>query len=291
MHFRLSPALRTTTVSQDRGKVETVEPKVYDQRHQPYQDLLGAAAFGTLTADEQRLLKPHLDGCAECQAELRDFRQIASALAVTLDEREPSLELRDRIEASIRQTSGMSAPEPNSWPPRGHIGIPPQESAFAPPVQAPLPPARKPTPLRTRYVWATAAIVLLAVVAGTLAGRLIFADDSPEDAGESIALQIEPPIPNASGELTYLPDERVFMLTMHNMPAAPADHVYQVWLIDASGPVPVGMVDQASGQFAVAADRSRYDTFAITVEPGPLGSQAPTTTPIITAPLEETAAS
>jgi len=287
MHFRLSPALRTTTVSQDRGKVETVEPKVDDQRHQPYQDLLGAAASGTLTAEEQRLLKPHLDGCAECRADLLDFREIASALAMTLDERVPSPELRDRIEASIRQSSSAPSSPADTWLPQGQGAAPIQEPAFATPVQTPLPSARKPTPLRARYVWATAALVLLAVVAGTLAGRLIFADDSPENAGEAIALQIEPPIPNASGELTYLPDERVFKLTMHNMPVAPVDHVYQVWLIDTNGPIPVGMVDQASGQFAVAADRSRYDTFAITVEPGPLGSLAPTTDPIITALLTE----
>jgi hypothetical protein len=150
-----------------------------------------------------------------------------------------------------------------------------------------------PTPRRrsllnqNRYVWATAALVLLALLAGALAGRMLFADDGEDAAqGEAIALQMNPPIPNANGELTYMPEEQVFKLTMHNMPAAPHDHVYQVWLIGAEGPEPVGMVDQSSGQFAVAADRSQYQTFAITVEPGPLGSQLPTGDPIITAPLE-----
>lgn len=281
--------LRTTTVGPVRDKVNTVEPKVDDQRHEPYQELLAAAAFGTLTADEQRLLKSHLDGCAECRAELAEFRAIADALPTTLDDRLPSPELRDRIAAAIRLSSAATPP-PDSWRAASaplQTAAPPAQTLGTHPVPSPTP-AGKVTPFRQRYVWATAALVLLAVLAGALAGRTLFADGGEDVVrGEPIALQMDPPIPNATGELVYMPEERVFKLTMHNMPAAPADHVYQVWLIDADGPEPVGMVDQASGQFAVAADRSRYETFAITVEPGPLGSQAPTSDPIITAPLDD----
>ena len=272
--------LRTTTVGPVRDKVITVEPKVDDQRHEQYRELLAAAAFGTLTADEQRLLRSHLDGCAECRAELADYRVIAGALPVTLDERAPSPELRDRIRASlwVSSTEPARGPEPDPWQVAAS-----QRPVPAMPVEPPRPtpaapaPVRKVSPFRNRYVCATAALVLLAVLAGTLASRMIFADDSEEAPGEAIALRMDPPIPNATGELMYMPDEQVFKLTMHNMPPPPANHVYQVWLIDAEGPEPMGMVHPASGQVAVAADRSQYDMFAITVEPGPLGSLAPTT--------------
>ncbi len=287
-----------------------MEPKVNDQRHQSFQELLGAAAFGTLTADEHALLASHLNGCDECRAELATFQAIGTALPITLDERVPSPELRDRIEAAVRSSSNASTPFLDTWQnatmPETQASHPnPVTNAGPTAVPPPGPTAvrtldRRPggnvarlsrgvsPSMRSRYLWATAALVLLALLAGAVAGRMLFADDS-DDAGrgEAIALQMNPPIPNTTGELTYMPEERVFKLSMHNMPAAPADHVYQVWLIDAEGPEPVGMVDQSSGQFAVAADRSQYDTLAITVEPGPLGSQKPSAPPIMTAPLQE----
>jgi len=281
-----------------------VEPKADDQRHQPFKDLLGAAAFGTLTGDEHALLKSHVDGCAECQAELAEFRAIAATLPVTLDERVPSPELRDRIEAAVRQSlvassaSGESKAFARTWRDAALPAAQVSSRNSAPtavPTMVRMPagngaPVAKRVPLlfRSRYVWATAALVMLAVLGGILAGRMLFAgDDEGGSRGEAIALQMDPPIPNATGELLYMPEAGVFKLSMENMPAAPAGQVYQVWMFDDNVPVPVGMVDQASGAFAVAAERSEYDMLAITVEPGPLGSRAPTGDPIVTAPLEE----
>ncbi len=247
-----------------------------------------------LTADEHALLRSHLDGCAECRAELMAFRAIAANLPVTLDTRLPSPKLRDRIETAVRASSNASAPLRGTWQ---NVTAPesvPTAVPTAVPTMVRMPgandapaPKRRSLPNRNRYVWATAALVLLALLAGALAGRMLLADDGEDAAqGETIALQMNPPIPNATGELKYMPVAGVFKLTMHNMPAAPHDHVYQVWMIEDDVPVPVGMVDQTSGEFAVAAERSEYDMLAITVEPAPLGSQTPTTPPIITAPLE-----
>ena len=75
------------------------------------------------------------------------------------------------------------------------------------------------------------------------------------------------------------------------MPEPPQGHVYQAWLIDAAGPVPVGVMNPDQGEFASAADRSQFQTFAITVEPGPLGNDAPTTDPILVAHLDDTGGS
>jgi len=136
-----------------------------------------------------------------------------------------------------------------------------------------------------KYLWA-AALALLSLLAGAAIGRFLMADDpDPEPAGETIAMQFSTPIPNVTGQLMYMPDQQVFKLSMENMPAAPHDHVYQVWLIDDSRSIPAGVMDRP--EFAVAADRDRYDALAITVEPAPIGSADPTTDPIMIAPLDE----
>ncbi len=245
--------------------------------HEEYQDLLAAAAFGTLTDEEHAILREHLDTCEECQNELRDFQFIASALPITLDEREPGPQLRNRILAVVQHEH--------------RVAQPPQvpEPRVIPPVPQPAPqpgPRRAPTPIRRGYLLATAALVLLSLLAGAALGRFLLADEA-EPEGEAIAMEFSTPIPNVEGELRYMPEERVFKLSMENMPPAPADHVYQVWLIDESGPIPAGVMDNPDGEFAVAADRERFDALVITVEPAPLGSADPTTQPIMVAPLDE----
>lgn len=258
--------------------------EVNDRPHEPFQDLLAAAAFGTLTGEEWASLRGHLDTCTECRAELADFQVIAGALPVTLDEREPSPRLRNRILVLVQQEHRPSDP---------NMAMDPSPEAAAPPAEtslAPLPsrsgPVLAPRPLRRSYLLIAAALALLSLLAGAALGRYLLADEAGPD-GESIALRFPTPIPNVEAELTYLPDERVFMLEMENMPAAPAGQVYQVWLIDNSGPVPAGVMDNPDGEFALAANRDRYSELRITVEPAPLGSPGPTTDPILVAPFSE----
>lgn len=251
--------------------------------HEEFQDLLAAAAFGTLTDEEWAILRGHLDGCAECQRELSDFQFIAAALPLTLDELQPEPQLRNRILAIVQhehRSTGPSLAAPVEVPGAGEE----QET----PRLMPRLESRVPTPIRRGHLWATAALVLLSLLAGAAVGRFLLADTAdPEPAGETIAMQFSTPIPNVEGELTYLPEQRLFKLSMENMPAAPADHVYQVWLIGDAGPVSAGVMDNPDGEFAVAADRARYDALAITIEPAPLSSPGPTSDPIMTAPFTE----
>lgn len=263
---------------------------VNDRTHEEFQDLLAAAAFGTLTDGEWSALRAHLETCAECQRELSDFRTIAAALPLTLDERQPAPQLRNRILAMVQHEHRIAEPTPATSAPvaapnPGDVPETRQIQAAPQPVQRPVP-MRRSTPIRSRHLWATAALVLLSLLAGAAIGRFLLADEpDPGPDGETIAMQFSTPIPNVQGELTYLPDQRLFRLTMENMPPAPADHVYQVWLIGESGPIPAGVMNQP--EFVVAADRARYDALAVTVEPAPIGSADPTTPPIITAPFTE----
>ncbi|MDQ3540818.1 MAG: anti-sigma factor [Chloroflexota bacterium] len=260
--------------------------------HEEFQELLAAAAFGTLTDDEWASLRGHLDGCAECRAELSDFQFIAAALPLTLDELQPEPQLRNRILAMVQHEHRSTEPPTATAPPvmRGMPDDMPEshEVQGAPPPMSRLEPrpapAAAPTPIRRGHLWATAALVLLSLLAGAAVGRFMLADEpDPEPDDETIAMQFSTPIPNVQGDLMYMPEEQIFKLSMENMPAAPAEHVYQVWLIGESGPVSCGVMD--SSEFAVAADRAQYNALAITVEPAPLGSPRPTSDPIMTAPF------
>ncbi|HEX2282017.1 MAG TPA: anti-sigma factor, partial [Thermomicrobiales bacterium] len=83
--------------------------------------------------------------------------------------------------------------------------------------------------------------------------------------------------PETRGDLTYFPQDNLFLLEVRDLPPLEPDQVYEVWLIGEDGvAVPAGVFDQPTDQHAVVADRNRYATLAITAEPGPLGTEAPT---------------
>jgi anti-sigma-K factor RskA len=258
--------------------VNPVNPAVNDRDDQYYEELLGAAAFGTLTAEEEAELQAYLKTSETARAELAELRALAGDLTLLADEMDPPPDLRNRIEQAVLADVTWGADVQGR--PRGDE---PKPLDFEPK------PSRKPIPLWRNYIWAAAAALLIAVLAGAVLDRVFFQDDDdPVDNRQTIAfdLSLATPAPGLTAELTYDPDQHLFVLETENMPPAPADHVYQVWLIDTEGPKNAGTM--AGSRFAVAADRSDYQALAITVEPAPLGSEGPTTEPFFVAPLDST---
>jgi hypothetical protein len=133
-----------------------------------------------------------------------------------------------------------------------------------------------------------AALMVLSLVTGAVIGQVLprIGDDGPES--QQIEIQFTDPNITATGALRYLPEEQVFVLEVTGMPEPPAGFVYQAWLIDGNAPIPVGVMNTESGELASAGNRDQFQTFAITVEAGPLGSAAPTSEPILVAALHET---
>lgn len=260
--------------------MNVVDPAVNDRNDQYYEVLLGAAAFGTLSAAEAVELEGYLATSAAARAELAEFRMIAGGLTLLADEARPSPDLRRRIEQVVMADVAWARPAQRgpTAPPFGN-----GEDGIVPLSTGPASGPKRPTPLWRPYVWAAAAALLLAVLAGVVLDRLLLDDNDPASERESIAFNLTAPIPGLSAELTYDPEDQLFILETENMPAAPNDYVYQVWLIDESGPQPVGVMNRSS--FYVPAERNAYQAFAITVEPAPLGSAGPTTDPFFVAPL------
>jgi len=258
-----------------------MDPPVNDRNDQYYEELLGAAAFDTLTAEEAAELEPWLASSAAARAELAELRMIAGGLGQLADEAIPSPGLRDRIEAAVMADVAWANPARG---PRRAVASGDPDHGIVPLSTVPVAGAKRPTPLWRPYVWAAAAALLIAVVTGVVLDRLVLGDDDADER-ETIAfnLDLATPVPNLSAELTYDPEDQIFILETENMPPAPHDHVYQVWMIDESGPQPMGVMNQP--RFVVPAPRNAYDTLAITVEPAPLGSADPTTKPFFEAPL------
>lgn len=276
---------------------------------------MGGAALGILMQEEHAELMAHLQTCAECREDLAEMRDVVGVLPLSLDDALPSPALRDRIQMLVEQDASASTtvdtpgwgdaprdeptpldagaeqedvPAPEPTPARAlrrrRLELPADTDDFVPlPVEMVRQPHRRPPAV----LWGVAAllVVVVAVIAGALLGRAFLADNGGQaDEGEQIALQFTTPVPDASAQLTYFADRQLLVLKTENMPPPPANHVYQVWLIGGTGPVPVGTMQD--GGYATVADISRYQTFAITVEPGPLGSDQPTTEPIVVAPLD-----
>ena len=87
--------------------------------HQAIKDLLPLAALDRLEPDEARALQEHLSaGCAECEPELREFREAAAALALSLDPQE-SQASDDRIWQRLQDRLDSALPRRGARPPQG----------------------------------------------------------------------------------------------------------------------------------------------------------------------------
>ena len=238
---------------------------VHQEKNEEYfEDLMGVAAFGHLTEEEQSDFDAYLARSASARAEFAELLAVVDVLPLALDEIAPSAGLRVRLAAAVG----------------ADVQTPPTTQASAAPTLDEVPKA--PSNISWfasragKALSAAAAVIVIAVAAITLNMTL---NDT-----ESQNIDIAAIPAGITGSLEYQPDDEKFVFESEGMPAAPDGQVYQVWLIPAEGnPVSVGLME--GGEFEVEANRDDYGTFAITVEPGPTGSAGPTTAPIVVAPL------
>ena len=260
-----------------------MEPNLTMARHAEARDLLGAFALGAVDAQEAAAVRTHLATCTACQAEIATLWSAVDALPELIEPMEPPPGLRDRISAAIL----AEAAAPQS-PPAAAAPIP-----IPPVVPRGMPDSRLAEPIRPAKwwsktaPWAAAAAILLLVSGGLLAWNLRLQEQIVTvPAPETIALAPTDAAPDASGEVTYVPEEDLLLLDVRGLPELEPGQVYEVWLIGEEGvPAPAGVFDQETDRHAIVADRGRYTTLAITAEPGPLGTEAPTGEIVATAAL------
>jgi anti-sigma-K factor RskA len=226
------------------------------------EDLLGAYALDALPDDEIRRMEEHLQSCPEHAAVAAELGKTQQLLALTVDEEEPSAELRRRIMQEVER--GPLADRSSSRP-----GI------SARPIQSL---GKRPRRTLRPIYGAIAAAIALSLGLGGVAGYLF------SQAGQPIAYSFQgaaSSAPGATARLVYFKDRRQAVLTVTGLPRLATGHVYEIWLIKGGVPVDEGIGSGPDGKLGIqlSADLTQFDQLAITIEPGE--QQLPTTTPVL----------
>jgi anti-sigma-K factor RskA len=252
--------------------------------HQAIKDLLTLAALDRLEPDEARELKEHLRaGCDECEAELRELREVVASLALSL-EQESSEEgseeriwerLEARLDGAVPQPGGPGAKEADSArrPARGRVGA-----------------------WRAATAVMAAVIVGIAIYAAQMSDRLRRANEEHQQQlaamnsrlarlgaelertrvevgtlqrvlGDRLRLEkvlsapdlrltrLAPlaPAPGARAIVAISATNKAAVFQAGGLPATPAGKIYELWWITKEhGPVPAGLFQAEDGRPVVA---------------------------------------
>jgi len=214
-----------------------------------------AYVLDSLEPEERAAFEAHLAGCTECTAEVRALRAVTGALALSVPQRTPRHELRERVLGSL--------PNPVHDKPAPRVGA-----------------------LILRWLPVAAALALalgLGVYSLLLQSRLTEAQSAlavlvaPDVARIDLAGEAVAPLARARALWSR---ERGMIFSVTNLPAPPEGRVYQVWVVTSAAPVSAGLLmPDASGAgsafFDTAPDIPPPVAVAVTLEPAG-GVPAPT---------------
>lgn len=240
--------------------------------------LSGAYALDALeTGAEHDRFARHLSRCPSCAGEVRGFREVATAMAFAAAAEAPP-GMRDRVLSAAARTRQL------------------------PPEVAGQPRARR-KPSRTWMPWVpwlsgavAVASIVVAVIFGFAQARTQDELDQIRAQNQAISLLLSSPQVTLLSKSTteggvatvVLAAARHQLVVVTNgLPALPAGHVYQLWLIGKTTTTSAGLLPAATDGRTppvLATGVVKGDTLGLTVEPAP-GSAQPTTTPILALPL------
>jgi anti-sigma-K factor RskA len=221
------------------------------------EELAAAFALGAVEPEEEAALRAHLADCEQPHEEIRNALGAGMLLAASLDPVTPSAALRDRVMATIERTPQVHRQSASASPPPGRRAL---LDWLSPRVARPLALA--------------AAVALLAVGVWNLSlqsqlGQRDTALRAVANAisGGEAAFRVDGSA--GRGYVVDTPGEGA-ALVVADLAGLPADRLYELWLIDASGsPVAVGTFNPTEDAVIVVPverDLTGYATFAVTVE-------------------------
>ena len=244
-------------------------------RHNPH-FLAGAYALDALDSPAERdRFERHLSRCPSCAAEVRGFREVATAMAFAVTAEAPA-GLRPQVLAAAARTRQL--------PPEVSSDVRPQRTRSTLPW---LP-------------WLSGAVALASVAVAVFFGlaQSHTQDELNQARAENQALNVVLSAPQVKvlsqvsttggTAIVVLAAERhALAVVTTGLPALPSGKVYQLWLIGTKKTVSAGLLPPArAGQTpaVLATGVVKGDTLGLTVEPAP-GSAQPTTKPIVALPL------
>jgi anti-sigma-K factor RskA len=230
-----------------------------------FEEIAGAYALGAVGEQERREAELHLATCDKCQQLLHELQTVTDLLPLAVPAIQPSPRLKTRIMALVRadaeeQRMAMATRQPRrslSW---------------------------------WRY-WQTqvalALILLLLLLSGSLATWNVTLHQQlagiSTTQGITYSIQGTSQVAGVKGEAVYLPQLRLTLLTVYNLPPLKGKEVYQGWLITKNHPQSLGLLQIQNGAatLTISDNIRNADDLAVSREPGPQASQGGPIGPIV----------
>ena len=239
--------------------------------HEELESTVAAWVLGAVDADEVDVLRTHIEACPTCRETTLRLGRTVSALALNVEEINPPARLRERILAAVATSPGSAAAS-------AHPGIRTRER-----LRMPRPRALSGGPRGVMPAFAAAAVVVLALVVGFVAGDVIGRGEPAPAPVVRSTLTGHEGLAGARATVIDLKGEGVALVDFSGLPQLDSGKVYEIWLITAAGrPDPAGVfVPDSNGSKFVLVSRSLadYRQMAVTSEEGPAGTLAPTQRP------------
>jgi len=239
-----------------------------EMNNERFEDLKDAYVLGALPEEERLSFADYLAAHPERQAEVDELGAVAGLLAFSLQEQEPSPELRSRVMEVVEAEA-----EPRSV----------RERSVS---------ARIGDYLSFRSLALGAAALL---VVGLLAWNVLLqsqvqdlqgqVEEAQAQQSQTIKLQGAWAEQGANAEVASI-DKNQIILVAENMPSVPEDKTCQIWVISNDVPKPSGLFQPDGNMTATPITNSitKADVIAVTVERAG-GSKKPTSAPVLSAKL------
>jgi len=233
--------------------------------HVRFEELKDAFVLGALPEEERREFEEYLAAHPERQAEIDELSTVAGLLALSPQEQDPPPRLRRNIMSVVEAEAQRPAAGPWAW--------------FAG--------TRELLSVRNLALGAAALLVIglfswnmvLQGEVQDLQGQIENRQDSP--VSRMVALEGSGTAQRVQAEVMILEEDRA-VLMVEDMPPAPENRTYQVWVIKGDDPQPSVLFEPREELVAAVVEDplDEADAIAVTVEPEG-GSPQPTTDPML----------
>lgn len=228
--------------------------------HEEVDELIAAYSLGAVSEPEADMVRRHLPNCPECQDTLLRMTEVVAVLPLSLEEVEPPAGLRDRLMASA---GGDQEAAPVMTSSLGS-DVPQHAQSVAP------------TGGHLRFLhrvprWAPVAVAAMLLV-GLFGWNVGLHTRQPVAPGGTVeAATLVDSNDGGVGNVTYVRDQRMALVSFHGLSAPRPGKTYELWVIPVGGkPVPAGVfLPDADGSKIMVVNRAinHGDTIAVTEEP------------------------